>query len=195
MQCKWRRKPGTDRKLYDGKIVVNLLCHFFFFFLVDNFNDAMIAALCSKSKRFNQWMAKWFHNSGSSTYTFLDDLQSQSVVCLNNGRRWKIAQKQVSLLVLQYKGILSEYRNHREAMTVAEALMFQWPLSIRDFHVSLHVVHVDYDVLLCESKVSKLIAVVIGIEGMASNRGNVHSLYSSLCGNGSITKQPFLFDI
>ena len=48
--------------------------------------------------------------------------------------------------------------------------MSQWPLSIRDFHVSLHVVYVDYDVLLCESKLSESIAVVIGMEGMASVR-------------------------
>ena len=54
-------------------------------------------------------------------------------------------------------------------------------LSIRDFHVSLHVVYVDYDVLLCEFRWSESIAVVIGMEGMASVRRNVHSLYSSLC--------------
>ena len=54
--------------------------------------------------------------------------------------------------------------------------MSQWPLSIRDFHVSLHVVYVDYDVSLCESKLSESIAVVIGMEGTASVRRNVHSL-------------------
>ena len=44
----------------DDKIVNQLRPLFFF-------NDAMIAALCSKSKRFNESMAKWFHGSGSST--------------------------------------------------------------------------------------------------------------------------------
>ena len=48
-------------------------------------------------------------------------------------------------------------------------------LAIRDFHVSLHVVYVDYDVLLCESKLFESIAVVIGMEEMA----NVRSLNSS----------------
>ena len=56
--------------------------------------------------------------------------------------------------------------------------MSQWPLSIRDFHASLHVVYVDYDVLLCESKLSESIVVVIRMEGMASAFKNVHS---SLC--------------
>ena len=99
MQCKWRRKLDTDWTQCDDKIVVNQLRHFFFFF----YNDAMIAALCSKSKRFTESVAKWFHDSGSSMYIFLDDLPSQTGVCLNNGKRWKIAQKQVSLLVLQYQ--------------------------------------------------------------------------------------------
>ena len=49
--------------------------------------DAMIAALCSKSKLCNESMAKWFHDSGSSMYIFLDDLPSKTGVCLNNGRR------------------------------------------------------------------------------------------------------------
>ena len=49
-------------------------------------------------------------------------------------------------------------------------------LSIRHFHVSLHVVYADYDVLLCESRLSESIAVVIGTEGMASVLRNVHRL-------------------
>ena len=53
----------------------------------------------------------WFHHSGSSMYIFLDDLPSQTGVCLNNGRRWNIAQKQVSLLVLQYEGISRPLEN------------------------------------------------------------------------------------
>ena len=68
-------------------------------------------------------------------------------------------------------------------------------LAIRDFHVSLHVVYVDYDVLLCESKLYESIAVVIGMEGTTSVRRNVHGLYSSLCRNGSIRKQLFLFGV
>ena len=59
--------------------------------------------------------------------------------------------------------------------------MSQWPLSIRDFRVPLHVVYVDHDVLLCKSKLSESIVVVIGVEGMASVRRNVHSLHSSFC--------------
>ena len=51
------------------------------------FNDAMIAVFCSKSERFNESLAKWFHNPGSSKYIFLDDLPSQTGVYLNNGRR------------------------------------------------------------------------------------------------------------
>ena len=47
----------------------------------------MIDALCSKSERFNESMAKWFLDSGSSMYIFLDDLPIQTGVCLNNGRR------------------------------------------------------------------------------------------------------------
>ena len=88
-------------------------------------------------------------------YIFLDDLLSQTGVCLKNDRRWKIAQKQISVLVLQYEEISprSEYRDHWEALIVAEASMSQWPLSIRDFRVPLHVVYVDYDVLLCECNV------------------------------------------
>ena len=54
-------------------------------------------------------------------------------------------------------------------------------LSIRHFYVSLHVVYVDYDVLLCESKLSESIVFVIGMEGMAPVCRNVHSLNSSLC--------------
>ena len=103
----------------------------------------------------NESMAKWFHDSGSSMYIFLDDLPSQTGVCLNNGRRWKTAQKQVSLIVPQYKGVVSEYRNLWKALTVAEVSKSQWPLSTWDFHVSLHVVYVDYDVLLCEPKLSE----------------------------------------
>ena len=53
---------------------------FFVVVVVVVFNDAMIAALCSKSKRFNESMAKWFHGSGSSMYIFLDDLPSQTGV-------------------------------------------------------------------------------------------------------------------
>ena len=63
-------------------------------------------------------------------------------------------------------------------------------LSIRDFHVSLHVVYVDYDVLLCESKLSESTSVVIGMEGMASVRKNVRSLYS-LVASVSLRNQPF----
>ena len=46
----------------------------FFFF----FNDTIIATLCPKSKRFNESMAMWFHESGSSIYIFLDDLPCQA---------------------------------------------------------------------------------------------------------------------
>ena len=73
----------------------------FFFFL----NDVMIAARCSKNGRSNESMAKWFCDFGASMYIFFYNLPSQTGVCLNNGRQWKIAQKQVSLLVLQYTGI------------------------------------------------------------------------------------------
>ena len=59
--------------------------------------------------------------------------------------------------------------------------MSQRPLPIRDFRVLLHVVYVEYDVLLCESKLSESIVVVTGTEGMASVRRNVHSLNSSFC--------------
>ena len=73
----------------------------------------MIAALCCKSQRFNESMATWFHDSGPPTHILLDDLPSQTGIYPNNGRRWKIAQKQVSLFVLQYKGISLplEYQN------------------------------------------------------------------------------------
>ena len=143
----------------------------------------MIAVLCSKSERFNESIAKGFHDSGSSMYIFLDDLPSQTGACLNNGRLWKIAQKQLSLHVLQHKRISLplEYRNHWDAMTVTVASMFQRTLSIRDFHVPLHVVCLNYDVLSCESLLSESIVVVIGMEWMASVRRNVHSLNSSLC--------------
>ena len=59
--------------------------------------------------------------------------------------------------------------------------MSQWPLSIRDFRVPLHVLFVDYDVSLCESKLSELIVVFIGVEGMASVHTSVRSLNSSFC--------------
>ena len=65
----------------------------------------MMAALCTKSERFNESMAKWFHDSGSSVYIFLDDLPSQTGVCLHNARQCKIAKKKLSLFVLQSKGI------------------------------------------------------------------------------------------
>ena len=46
----------------------------------------MTNELCSKSEWFNDLanvsMPKWFHDSGSSMYIFLDDLQSQTGVCL-----------------------------------------------------------------------------------------------------------------
>ena len=69
-----------DWTQYDDKIVVSqirLFSLFFFFFFV--FNDAMIAAVCSKTKRFNE--------SGSSMYIFVGDFSSQTEVCLNNGNR------------------------------------------------------------------------------------------------------------
>ena len=59
--------------------------------------------------------------------------------------------------------------------------MSQWPLSIRDFRVPLHVVYVDYDVLLCESKLFKSNVIGTGMQGMASVRRNVHSLISAFC--------------
>ena len=77
---------------------------FFFFSLSFSFFffcDAMIVALCSKSERFDESMGKWFHDSDSSMDILLDDLPSQTGVCLNNGRRRQIAQKQEILLVLQ----------------------------------------------------------------------------------------------
>ena len=49
----------------------------------------------------------------------------------------------------------------------------------RDFHVPFHLVYVDYDVLWGESKLSESIVAVIGVDGMASVRTNVHSLNSS----------------
>ena len=57
------------------------------FFSFSFFNDAMIAALCSKSERFNESVTKWFHDSGSSMYIFLDDPPNETGVCLNNDRR------------------------------------------------------------------------------------------------------------
>ena len=69
----------------------------------------MIAAFCSKSMRFNESVAKWFHDSGSSMYIFWDGPPMPDW-SLNNGRRRKIAQKQVSLLLLLYKGII-DYQN------------------------------------------------------------------------------------
>ena len=51
-------------------------------------------------ERFNESMAKWFQDSGSSMYILLYDLQSLTGVYLNTGRRQKIAQKQVRLLLL-----------------------------------------------------------------------------------------------
>ena len=59
--------------------------------------------------------------------------------------------------------------------------MSQWLLLIRDVRFPLHVDYVDHDVLLRESKLSVSIVVVIGMEGMASVRRNVHNLNSSLC--------------
>ena len=56
--------------------------------------------------------------------------------------------------------------------TVAEASMSKWLLSIQEFYVPLHIIYVDYDVLLCESKLSESIVVVTDMEGMAS----VHSV-------------------
>ena len=50
------------------------------------FNDAMIAALCSKREQFNESVTKWFRDSDSSMHIFLD-LPSQIGVCLNNSRR------------------------------------------------------------------------------------------------------------
>ena len=144
MQCKWRRKLDIDLILYDDKIVVNQLRLFLNLFFY-SFNDVMIAAVCSKSERFNESIAKWLHDSGSSMHMFLGYLSSQTEVCLNNGRRWKTAQERVSLLVLQRKGISLPLkdRNHREALIAAAASMSQWPLSIRDFRVPLQFVYVD----------------------------------------------------
>ena len=107
----------------------------------------MIAAICSKSERFNESMAQWFYDSGSSIYIFLDNLPSQTGICLNNGRWWKITQKQLGLLVLQYKGIMLplEYWTHWEALIVAEVSLSEQPLPIQDF-----ILCVDY-VLLSES--------------------------------------------
>ena len=53
----------------------------------------MIAALCSKSERFNELTAKWFHDSGSSLYIFLNDLPSETEVCLNDGRQCNVKKK------------------------------------------------------------------------------------------------------
>ena len=67
---------------------VAILFYFTLFYLfIFFFHDAKVATLCSKSERFHESMAKWFHDSGSSMYIFLDDLPSQTAVCLNNGRR------------------------------------------------------------------------------------------------------------
>ena len=149
MQCKWCWKLDTDWTLYDDKIAVDQLCHFFFFL--------MIATLCSKSEWSSESVAKWFHDFGSSMYIFLDSLPSQTRLYLNNGRWWKIAQKQVSLLVLQYERISLplEYWNHWEALIVAEVSVSQWSLSIQDFRVSLHFVYIGYNVLLYESNLSE----------------------------------------
>ena len=123
--------------------------------------DVMIKpALCFKSMQFNQSMAKWFHHSRWSVYVFWDDLWSQTGFCLKNVRRWKIAQNQWSLLVLQLKGIQSisltlEYQNNWEELTEAEAPMSQWPLPIQNFDVPLDVNCVDNKVMLCEFKLSE----------------------------------------
>ena len=134
----------------------------------------MIAALCSKCERVNEPMAKWFRDSGSSIYIFLDDLPSQTGVCLKKWQAMKNSSEtsQFACAAVKEIGLPLANQNHWEALTVAEAS--------RDFHVSLHVVYVDYDVLLCEFKLSESIAVVIGMEGMASVRRNVRSLNSSL---------------
>ena len=105
----------------------------------------------------NQWPSDFMIPSHLFTY-FWGDLLSQTGVCLNNGRgRKKKELRETSLLVLQYEGISLplEHRNHREALTVAEASVSQSPLSIRDFRVPLDVVYVDDDVLLCESELPK----------------------------------------
>ena len=62
-----------------------MMRHFFVVFFLF-LNDAIIVGLCSKSDRFNESEAKWFHESGSSMFIFLDDLPNQTGVCLNNGR-------------------------------------------------------------------------------------------------------------
>ena len=129
-------------------------------------------------------MAKRFRDSGSPLYKLLDDLPSQTGVCLNNGRRWKIAEKQVSLFVLQYKGISLplECQNHWEALIVEEASLSQCVLSIRDFSLSLSMTAMlKGSVLLFESKLSESIVVVIGMERKASVHENVQSLQSSFC--------------
>ena len=57
-------------------------------FVIDLFiYDAMFDALCSKIERFSESMAKLFNDSGSSMYIFLDNLPSQTGVCLNNRRK------------------------------------------------------------------------------------------------------------
>ena len=61
----------------------------------------MIATLRSKRQRFNESMAKWVHNSGSSIYIFLDDIPSQTGLCLNNGKAMKKSSETDNFLVLQ----------------------------------------------------------------------------------------------
>ena len=148
LQCKWHQKLDTDWTLYDDKIV-NQLRHFF------PFNDAMFAALCSKIKDL---IKKWLNGFMILVHLCWTTSQAKRVY-LNNGRRWKIAQKQVSVLVQQYKKISLplECQSHWEALIVAEASMSQWPLSIQDFCALLHFVCVFYNILLCESKLSELI--------------------------------------
>ena len=171
MQCKWRRKLDTDWTLYDDKIVVNQLRHFFFFFLMMRW---LLHFVLKVSDLMNQWQSGFMILVHPCIYFWTTSQARLELVWITAGDE---NSSETSLLVLQYnKLITSEYRNHWEALTVAEASMSQWPLSIRDFHVSLHVVDVDSDVLLCESKLSESIAVVIGMEGMASVLRNVHRL-------------------
>ena len=177
--CKWRWKPDTDWTLYNDKIVFNQLRLSLNFF----FNDAIIAALCSQSQWFNESMAKWFHDSGSFMSIFLDDLPSQTGVCLNNGRQWKIAQKQVSFLVLQYKEISlpSDYWNHWQALIVAEDNVSMTPFHSRFSRPSpRRLCWLRYFVLWIQI-LSELSVIVLGLGGMASVCTDVHSLDSSFC--------------
>ena len=108
-------------------------------------------------------------------YIFLDDLPIQTGVCLNNGRQKKERKKEKKKG--QKQGSLPMHYPVIRIFEITE----KHDCCSRGVNVSMIPFHSRFPCpspCLCESKLSESIAVVIGMEEMASVRRNVRGLNS-----------------